>query len=108
MRPQRIIVVCQNERPPGARECCAHNGSAELLAALRRVLKERGLKGQLRAVGSTCLGACEGGPHAVVYPDGVWYAGLGEADAAEIVERHLVGGEPVDRLRVAAPFEEPG
>jgi hypothetical protein len=36
---------------------------------------------------------------AVVYPDAVWYAALTPEDAREIVSSHLVGGEPVERLR---------
>jgi (2Fe-2S) ferredoxin len=37
----------------------------------------------------------------VVYPDAVWYGGVKPGDAAEIVEQHLVGGRPVERLRVS-------
>ena len=103
VRPQRMILVCQNERPPEARVSCKLSGGEEFLAALRAELLSRGMKGPLRAVGTTCLGACEGGPHAVVYPDNVWYAGFTAADAVEIVEDHLVGGRPVERLRVAGP-----
>ena len=47
-----------------------------------------------------CFGLCKHGPNAVVYPGGVWYAGLSEEDAPEVVESHLRGGEPVERLRV--------
>ncbi len=36
----------------------------------------------------------------VVYPDGVWYGGVTLDDVAEIVERHLAAGQPVDRLRL--------
>jgi len=36
----------------------------------------------------------------VVYPEGVWYGGVTPADVPEIVERHLVGGQPVERLRL--------
>ena len=37
----------------------------------------------------------------VVYPEAVWYGNVRPEDAAEIVDRHLVGGQPVERLRVA-------
>ena len=42
-----------------------------------------------------CLGPCFDGPNAVVYPDGVWYAGLVEDDADLIA--HLAGGPVVAR-----------
>lgn len=38
-----------------------------------------------------CLGPCFDGPNAVVYPDGVWYAGLVPGDAAGLAD-HLAGG----------------
>jgi (2Fe-2S) ferredoxin len=37
----------------------------------------------------------------VVYPEAVWYGGVKPADAEEIVAEHLVGGRPVERLRMA-------
>ena len=40
------------------------------------------------------------GPILIVYPDGVWYGRLRPEDVPEIVERHLIGGEPVERLRI--------
>lgn len=98
MHARRMVLVCQNQRLGGKASCQAA-GSAAVLEAFKRILKERGLKGPLRAVGSTCLGQCEGGPHCVVWPDGVWYRGLRPDDAAEVIERHLVGGEPVARLQ---------
>jgi (2Fe-2S) ferredoxin len=36
----------------------------------------------------------------VVYPEAVWYGNVQAEDAAEIVREHLVGGRPVERLRV--------
>ena len=33
-------------------------------------------------------------------PDNVWYGGVTEADVATLVERHLLGGEPVEMLRI--------
>jgi (2Fe-2S) ferredoxin len=36
----------------------------------------------------------------VVYPDAVWYGNVTPDDVEEIVERHLIAGEPVERLRL--------
>jgi (2Fe-2S) ferredoxin len=47
---------------------------------------------------SGCLGPCFDGPTIVVYPEGTWYAGVKEEDVAEIVEKHMVGGQVVERL----------
>jgi (2Fe-2S) ferredoxin len=52
---------------------------------------------------SGCLGPCFDGPNAVVYPDGVWYAGLEPDDAAEIAD-HLVAG----RVLAAKVSQRPG
>jgi (2Fe-2S) ferredoxin len=50
-----------------------------------------------------CLGPCFDGPNAVVYPDGVWYAGLEPDDAAGIAD-HLVAG----RVLAAKVSQRPG
>lgn len=98
-RPEKLMLVCVNERPPGRKESCgSDHGAEELGKAVRRCLKMRGLNKQFRATTSKCLGVCDGGPHAVVMPDNVWYAGFNEEDLEEIVESHLVGGVPVARL----------
>jgi (2Fe-2S) ferredoxin len=34
----------------------------------------------------------------VVYPDNVWYGKVTEADVRDIVEQHIIGGAPVQRL----------
>jgi (2Fe-2S) ferredoxin len=34
----------------------------------------------------------------VVYPEGVWYGGVGVGDLDEIIRRHIIGGEVVERL----------
>jgi len=45
-----------------------------------------------------CLDQCARGVTCVVYPEAVWYGGVTLDDVDEIIERHLVGGEPVERL----------
>ncbi len=63
--------------------------------------KRPGLGGTVRINKSLCLDQCEHGPTVVVYPEAVWYGHVKPEDAAEIVQEHLVGGRPVERLRLA-------
>ena len=101
MRFRHHLFVCENVRPPDdPRGCCTARGSGGLREAFKAELARRGLKGIVRANKSGCLDACAHGPTVVVYPEGVWYGGVTVADVPEIVERHLVGGEPVERLRL--------
>jgi (2Fe-2S) ferredoxin len=97
------VFVCENERPPDdPRGSCGCKGSKAIRQAFKEELKKRGLKGRVRANAAGCLDACPHGPSIVVYPEGVWYGGVRPEDVPEIVERHLIGGEPVARLLIPA------
>jgi (2Fe-2S) ferredoxin len=96
---ERHLFVCTNQRvEEHPRGCCAARGSEELKAAFKAAVKARGLRGRVRAQASGCLDVCEQGAAVVVYPDAVWYRGVTLADVDEIVDRHLIGGEVVERL----------
>ena len=68
-------------------------------ARLKKLVKQAGINGQVRVNHSGCLDQCGYGPMVVVYPEGIWYAGVQPEDADEIVREHLLGGRPVERLR---------
>ncbi len=96
---KRHVFVCINQRPgDDPKGCCAAKGGAEVVAELKRKLFQRGFKRIVRANRAYCLDQCARGVTMVVYPDGVWYGGVTVADLDEIIERHIVGGEPVQRL----------
>lgn len=59
--------------------------------------KELGL-GDVRINSSGCLDRCEHGPTMVIYPQGIWYHYESREDVEEILSRHLIGGEVVERL----------
>lgn len=65
---------------------------------LKSELSARGLKKVVRANNSGCLDQCEHGVTVLVYPEQVWYGHVTVDDIAEIVEKHLIGGEIVTRL----------
>ncbi len=77
---------------------CKKRGSKAVRESLKDQLRERGISGNVRIDSVDCLGLCKRGPNVVVYPGGTWYLGLREDDVPEVVERHLEGGEPVERL----------
>ena len=97
----RHVFVCINDRDPSdARGSCTARGGVEVRDALKSMLKDRGLAKKIRANAAGCLDQCAQGVTVVVYPEQVWYGKVTPADVQEIVESHLVGGIPVERLRM--------
>ncbi|ROR29570.1 (2Fe-2S) ferredoxin domain-containing protein [Inmirania thermothiophila] len=103
---RRHLFFCENQREEGE-PCCARFGASELRQYAMERCKALGIfgPGGVRVQRAGCLGRCDEAPVAVVYPDGVWYTYVDRSDIDEIVERHLVGGEVVERLRL--PDEPP-
>ncbi len=97
----RHVFFCCNKREP-PEKCCADAGAAEMQAYAKGRIKALGLngKGSIRINKAGCLDRCEEGPVLVVYPDAVWYTYVDRADIDEIIDRHLVNGEVVERLRI--------
>ena len=96
---QRHVFVCTNERPEGhPKGCCKHRGGVGVRDELKNQLKQLGLSKIIRANNAGCLDQCEQGVTVVVYPEQVWYGHVTVEDLPELVEKHLVGGEAVERL----------
>jgi (2Fe-2S) ferredoxin len=96
---QRHIFFCLNQRLEGE-DCCANHGAKEGFDHCKKLVAAAGLSGpgQVRVNKAGCLDRCAGGPVAVVYPEGTWYTFVDKADIEEIVQKHLVAGEVVERL----------
>src|SRR5262249_31759562 len=77
---------------------CAARGSVALLAALRRRIRDAGRERDIRVTRTSCMGRCGEGPTVAVYPDGIWYRGVTESDAVDLVHDHLLGDRLVSRL----------
>lgn len=92
--------MCTNARSSGKPACGPRGGDA-LAIAVQRELLARGATDVL-VTPCSCLGPCFDGPNAVVYPDGVWYGGLDEADAPRLAD-HLIDGTPLTAKVTDAP-----
>lgn len=94
---KKHVFVCNGEH-------CTKNGSAAVKARFMEELRARGLqrkraiKGDFMCTDCSSVGFCDIGPAVLVYPDGVWYAHVQPSDVPEIIESHLIGGRPVERL----------
>lgn len=98
---QRHVFVCTNERPADdPRGCCKAKGGVEVRDKMKAELKARGISKLVRANNAGCLDQCERGVTVVVYPEQVWYGGVTVDDVAEIIDKHLVGGQVVERLLI--------
>ena len=77
---------------------CINKGARKLTALLRGQLAKHGLTDRVTIGLSGCLGMCEKGPIMVVNPGYTIYGNVTENDIPQIVEEHLVNGDPIARL----------
>lgn len=101
--PKRHVFVCSQQRPPGhPRGSCAAQGSSQVLQAFWAELQKRQCYDDVAITYSGCLGPCDHGVNVLVYPEAVLYNGVKTDDVVEIFDRHLIGGETVERLQAPA------
>lgn len=95
------VFFCTNKRKDGS-ACCEDHGASELRAYAKSKLKTLGnqIPDKVRINTAGCLDRCDAGPVIVVYPEAVWYTYVDKDDIDEIFEKHLIGGEVVERLLV--------
>ncbi len=77
---------------------CVSAGGFSIRDALTEKLKSAGVDKDFLVVGTGCNGFCAMGPIIVVQPEGVFYQKVQDEDLDEIIEKHLKGGQVVERL----------
>ncbi len=58
-------------------------------AELKKVAKERNLKGKLRVAKSGCMDLRAFGPNVMIWPEVIWYIKVIKEDIPEIIETYL-------------------
>jgi (2Fe-2S) ferredoxin len=80
-------------------DTCPSQGDVQkFVKHLRGEVVKAGKRDEVRVNHAGCFSQCGHGPMIVVYPDNVWYAGVQESDLDDIVQSHILGGKPVERL----------
>lgn len=79
------LFVCVKSRG-GERKSCGDGASADIKAALKDEINQRGWKGKVRVSESGCLGVCGVGPNIMIYPHGTWLTQVKPSDLPEILK----------------------
>ncbi len=85
---------------------CTSSGSTAIRKKLEEEIKKAGIEDRVKIVQTGCFGLCALGPIMIVYPEGTFYSQTTEEHIPEIVEKHLIGGEPVKQYLYSETVHE--
>src|SRR5438876_973959 len=91
----RHVFLCVGD------SCCTTEVGMAAWEVLKKELKDRNLSlstgpNACYRTKVGCLRICQGGPIAVVYPEGTWYGGMTKERIPRFVQEHLIEGRPIE------------
>ncbi len=92
-QPKRKIVVCSGT-------ACTDPGGKQLEPIIHRLLAERHAQDFVDVEEAVSYGLCKDCPMVIVKPDDIYYGKLTADKLARIIDEHVIGGKPVEELRV--------
>lgn len=94
---KRHILICTETK------CDPAGHGIEVWNYLKDRLKELGLsENEVFRSKVGCLRICCEGPIALVYPEGTWYGKVDIQRCEEIIQKHLIGGNPIEEYAFAS------
>ena len=87
---EKHILVCHGTG-------CTSSKSPKILENFKRILQEKNID-NVRVIQTGCFGLCAKGPVVIIRPEDTFYAMVTPEDCEEIIEKHIIGGEKVERL----------
>ena len=87
---EKHILVCHGTG-------CTSSKSPKIIENLRKIIEEKHIE-NVRVIQTGCFGLCAKGPIVIIRPEDVFYAQVQPEDSEEIIEKHILKGEIVERL----------
>ena len=87
---EKHILVCRGTG-------CTSSKSPKIIETFRKIIVEKGLQ-NVRVIQTGCFGLCAKGPIVIIRPEETFYAHVKPEDCEEIIEKHIINGEKVERL----------
>jgi (2Fe-2S) ferredoxin len=78
------VFVCTHDRG-GKEESCADKESSFIRKSLKQGVADRGWKKRVRVSQCGCVGQCEKGPMAIIYPQNIWFSDVSPDDVGLIL-----------------------
>lgn len=87
---ERHILVCHGTG-------CTSSKSPEIFENFNKIIKERNIE-NVRVIITGCFGLCAKGPIVIIRPEDTFYSNVKPEDCEEIIQKHIIDGQIVDRL----------
>ena len=87
---EKHILVCHGTG-------CTSSKSPKIIENFRKLIGEKNIE-NVRVIQTGCFGLCAKGPIVIIRPEDTFYAMVTPDDCEEIIEKHIMKGELVERL----------
>ena len=87
---EKHILVCHGTG-------CTSSKSPQILENFNRIIKEKNIE-NVRVIKTGCFGLCAKGPIVIIRPEDTFYAQVTPDDCEEIIQKHIIEGNVVERL----------